>query len=114
MISAMPLLFSYGTLRDPAVQRANFGRELGGHRDALPGHRLGQLEITDADVVALSGTANHPVATPTGNPTDQVEGMVFEITDTELVAADGYEVDDYRRVLCALASGAQAWVYVAA
>ena len=24
----MPLLFSYGTLRDPAVQIANFGREL--------------------------------------------------------------------------------------
>jgi hypothetical protein len=114
MIGAMPLLFSYGTLRDPAVQRANFGRELGGRPDALPGYRLGQLEITDLDVVALSGTAHHPVVTPTGNPADQVEGAVFEITDAELVAADGYEVDDYRRVLCPLASGSEAWVYVAA
>ncbi|SNT61823.1 Uncharacterized conserved protein YtfP, gamma-glutamylcyclotransferase (GGCT)/AIG2-like family [Asanoa hainanensis] len=114
MIRAMPLLFSYGTLRDPAVQRANFGRELGGRSDALPGYTMGVLEITEPGVIALSGTAHHPVASPTGNPVDRVEGTVFEITDEELVAADGYEVSDYRRALCPLASGAQAWVYVAA
>lgn len=114
MIGDMPLLFSYGTLRDPGVQRGNFGRELGGRADALPGYRLGHLEITDPEVVALSGTATHPVASPTGNPADRVEGVVFEITDAELTAADGYEVAAYRRVLCPLASGSQAWVYVAA
>jgi hypothetical protein len=32
----MPLLFSYGTLRDPAVQRATFGRELSGRDDQIP------------------------------------------------------------------------------
>jgi gamma-glutamylcyclotransferase (GGCT)/AIG2-like uncharacterized protein YtfP len=110
----MPLLFSYGTLRDPAVQRANFGRELHGRDDALPGYRMTLLEITDPAVVALSGTAHHPVAAPTGDPADQVPGVVFDITDAELVAADGYEVDDYHRQLLALASGAQAWVYVSA
>ncbi|GIF65030.1 hypothetical protein Ais01nite_30650 [Asanoa ishikariensis] len=110
----MPLLFSYGTLRDPAVQRANFGRELGGHADALPGYTMGLLEITEPAVIALSGTAHHPVVAPSANPTDRVEGMVFELTDEELVAADGYEVSDYRRALCPLTSGAQAWVYVAA
>ncbi|GIF48920.1 gamma-glutamyl AIG2-like cyclotransferase [Asanoa ferruginea] len=110
----MPLLFSYGTLRNPAVQRANFGRLLHGRDDALPGYRMTLLEVTDPDVVALSGTARHPVVAPTGDPGDQVPGVVFELTDAELLAADGYEVSDYRRDLLPLASGAEAWVYVSA
>lgn len=39
--SAYPvLLFSYGTLQDKAVQLANFGRELNGQADRMPGYRL--------------------------------------------------------------------------
>ncbi|MEV0715210.1 gamma-glutamylcyclotransferase family protein [Asanoa sp. NPDC050611] len=110
----MHLLFSYGTLRDPAVQRASFGRELTGRPDALPGYRMGSLRITSAAVVAVSGAAEHPVATWTGNRADRVPGMVFELSDEELAAADGYESADYQRVLLPLASGAEAWVYVAA
>jgi hypothetical protein len=59
------LLFSYGTLRLPTVQRADFGRLLDGSDDAF-------------------------------------------------VAADAYEVDDYARDRTILASGREAWVYVAA
>jgi gamma-glutamylcyclotransferase (GGCT)/AIG2-like uncharacterized protein YtfP len=110
----MPLLFSYGTLRDPAVQLANFGRELTGHDDALPGYTVAMLEITDPDVVALSGETHHPIVVATGDVADTVPGAVFEISDDELIAADEYEVDDYRRVLVPLVSGAQAWVYVSA
>src|SRR3954471_772906 len=40
-------LFSYGTLRDPDVQRATFGREFKGHPDALVGWRTELLEIRD-------------------------------------------------------------------
>jgi hypothetical protein len=43
-----------------------------------------------------------------------VPGTALEVTDDDLVAADGYEVDDYHRVLVSLASGVQAWVYVGA
>jgi hypothetical protein len=43
MITVVPLLFSYGTLRDRAVQRANFGRELVGHDDLLPGYATDPL-----------------------------------------------------------------------
>ncbi len=110
----MPLLFSYGTLRDPAVQRANFGRELDGRRDVLPGYRLTTVEITDPDVLAVSRQATHPIVVPTGDPADQVPGTVLEVTDDELTQADAYEVDDYRRVLVRLASGVDAWVYVSA
>ncbi|MFC5007290.1 gamma-glutamylcyclotransferase family protein [Dactylosporangium cerinum] len=110
----MPLLFSYGTLRDPAVQRANFGRELDGREDALPGYATRLLEITDPNVLAVSGETHHPIVVATGVPTDQVPGVVFDVTDEDLVAADGYEVDDYHRILVSLASGVRAWVYVSA
>jgi gamma-glutamylcyclotransferase (GGCT)/AIG2-like uncharacterized protein YtfP len=112
MITAMPLLFSYGTLRDPAVQRASFGRELSGREDHLPGYRLELLEISDPHVLDLSGLARHPIVVETGDARDSVAGVVFEVTDEELVSADEYEVDDYERVLATLSSGAEAWVYV--
>jgi gamma-glutamylcyclotransferase (GGCT)/AIG2-like uncharacterized protein YtfP len=105
-------LFSYGTLQQPAVQLGNFGRRLTGHADALPGYSLRMIEITDPAVVELSGSARHPIVAHTGDPADSVDGTVFEITPEELVAADGYEVDDYARVEVELASGTVAWVYL--
>jgi hypothetical protein len=110
----MPFLFSYGTLRDPAVQRAKFGRELRGRVDHLPRYAMRIVEITDPGVVAVSGSAHHPIAVETGAEGDRVPGEVFEVTDEELAAADDYEVDAYRRVLRPLGSGTQAWVYVSA
>ncbi|UWZ55795.1 hypothetical protein Daura_06220 [Dactylosporangium aurantiacum] len=80
-------------MRDPAVQRANFGREFTGRDDELPGYAVTMLEITDPDVVALSGETRRPMVVRTGDSTDRVPGVVFEVTDDELTAADGYEVD---------------------
>lgn len=108
----MAQLFSYGTLRLPQVQRAQFGRELAGRDDGLPGYAARMLTITDPAVVALSGTAAHPVVVHTGEESDVVPGTVFTITEDELRAADEYEVDDYHRIEVALASGTRAWVYV--
>ena len=108
----MAYLFSYGTLRDPAVQRDTFGEEVEGEPDALPGHRLEQVEITDPDVLALSCERFHPVAVPGAN-SDRVEGLVFELTDAQLARADAYEVDDYERVSVTLESGRTAWIYAA-
>ncbi|GAA4572204.1 gamma-glutamylcyclotransferase family protein [Planotetraspora kaengkrachanensis] len=107
-------LFSYGTLQDPAVQKANFGRLLEGRPDALPGYRSSIVQITDPEVLAVSGAAWHPIVTPTGDPADQVQGTVFMITESELAAADEYEVSDYIRIGVTLASGTHAWVYVEA
>jgi hypothetical protein len=109
----MALLFSYGTLRDPGVQRATFGRELAGSADGLVGYRVELLEITDAHVLAVSGERFHPILVATGNPADIVAGTALEVTDAELLLADDYEVDDYTRVAAPLASGTTAWVYVA-
>jgi gamma-glutamylcyclotransferase (GGCT)/AIG2-like uncharacterized protein YtfP len=98
------LLFSYGTLQDKSVQIANFGRELTGRADALPGY---------ARRLILSGESSYANAELTSNSQDSVSGTVFEITEQELAAADHYEEDaDYGRISVTLKSGDQAWVYV--
>lgn len=106
-------LFSYGTLQQDDVQQASFGRLLKGHADALVGWKQEMVEITDPDVLTKSGKRFHPIVMP-GDTSDQVPGMVFEITPEELAAADRYEVSDYKRVAAKLASGLTAWVYVKA
>ncbi len=107
-------LFSYGTLRLPAVQLAHFGRLLTGTQDRLPHHRIEWLRITDPQVIATSGTDSHPILRYSAAAADSVEGMVFEVSDEELAAADLYEVGDYERVLLRLDSGLLAWVYTGA
>lgn len=107
-------LFSYGTLQSEAVQIASFGRILAGRRDAMIGYRLDWLEITDRAVLDTSGERFHPIISPSSNPEDRVEGMVFQIMPEELAAADRYEVEAYRRVRVTLASGEDAWAYLKA
>ena len=111
---ATVLLFSYGTLQDKPVQLASFGRELAGSSDVLPGYSTSMLAIRDQSVVEKSGKTHHTIAVRSGNPADQVPGMVFRITPDELMAADRYEVSDYTRVRVTLKSGLQAWAYVRA
>ncbi|WP_394539077.1 gamma-glutamylcyclotransferase [Lysobacter enzymogenes] len=106
------LLFSYGTLQLPAVQQATFGRLLHGEPDALLGFRRTMVKIDDPQVVATSGETHHPIVAASGDDGDRVAGTVFAISAAELARADEYEVDDYRRVEAALASGRRAWVYV--
>jgi gamma-glutamylcyclotransferase (GGCT)/AIG2-like uncharacterized protein YtfP len=106
------LLFSYGTLRQPDVQQATFGRELDGRPDAIVGYDLDYVTITDPHVIATSGSDRHPILMPTDRAGAAVEGMVFTISEADLAAADEYEVDDYRRIAVPLRSGDEAWVYV--
>ncbi|SPM37268.1 Uncharacterized conserved protein YtfP, gamma-glutamylcyclotransferase (GGCT)/AIG2-like family [Mycobacterium rhizamassiliense] len=106
------LLFSYGTLRQPEVQRATFGREVPGRDDAIVGYDLDHVTISDPHVIATSGSDRHPILRPTDRPGAHVDGMVFAISAIELAAADEYEVDDYRRIAVPLRSGPTAWVYV--
>ncbi|WP_226434929.1 gamma-glutamylcyclotransferase family protein [Rhodococcus yananensis] len=109
----MHLLFTYGTLRDPAVQQAVFGRLVDCEDDSLPGFRVEDVLITDPDVLAASGLDRHPMLRrdPGGA---SVHGGRLQLTDSELAAADRYEVDDYERVEVVLASGHRAWAYASA
>lgn len=109
----MPLLFSYGTLQLEQVQIETYGRKLEGDKDVLQCYRIEQLEITDPFVLKTSGERFHPIAKKSGDPTDELEGMVFKITDEELAETDKYEVSDYERVEETFKSGVQAWIYTA-
>jgi nicotinamidase-related amidase len=107
-------LFSYGTLQQTDLQQTLFGRPLPGTPDRLPGYRRTLVEITDPAVVATSGASHHPILHATGDPTDQIPGTVYQVTEDDLAAADAYEVDDYHRAWVPLQSGTHAWVYAAA
>ena len=110
----MIALFSYGTLQQPEVQLANYGRELAGRPDALIGYRLEQLVIDDPNVVELSGKAVHTIARATGDTADRIAGTVFELSEAELRSTDAYETQAYSRIEVVLESGRSAFVYAAA
>ena len=108
----MPLLFSYGTLREPDVQRSTFGRLLEGRPDELIGFELTVFRVADPEFVAKSGKADHAMVRPSGSDADRILGVVFEVTDDELARADRYEPAGYKRVQGRVASGKLVWVYV--
>lgn len=105
-------VFSYGTLRQPEVQRATYGRLLDGRPDALAGYALAPLAVSSAEVVRLSGKAVHAIACRTGRPEDRIEGVVFLLDAAEIEATDAYEVDAYARREVRLESGLVAFAYV--
>lgn len=108
-------LFSYGTLQQPEVQRATFGRLLEGQADVLQGYTLGLIAIRDPEAVATSGLTHHLNIVPSGRAEDEVPGVVLEVTEAELAAADAYEgPSDYQRVRVKLKSGREVFVYIGA
>ena len=107
-------LFSYGTLQDPNVQRATYGRLVKGEADSLAGYVLVELVIDDARVVSISGKQVHTIARHTGDPVDRIKGTALFLTPAELQSSDDYEVDAYARTEVVLESGRTAFVYVEA
>jgi len=110
----MPVLFSYGTLREEPVQLETFGRRLQGHADELVGFEQSSVRIEDPAFVAKSGKSEHAVVRFTGRSESRVAGIAFEVSDEELAKADRYEPNGYERIRATLASGKQAWVYASA
>jgi gamma-glutamylcyclotransferase (GGCT)/AIG2-like uncharacterized protein YtfP len=98
----MPLLFSYGTLQDEAVQLSLFGRRLQGERDELVGYEQSWLTL-ERD--------RYRIVKRSDRRDSRVTGVVFEVSDSELAKADTYEPPPYVRVRAALASGKEAWLY---
>jgi len=109
----MPLLFSYGTLRDAAVQMAVFGRNLVGTPDDLLGFSRQTIEVADPAFAAANGSM-HSILVHTGRETDRTAGIALEVSDAELSMADAYEPEGYVRIAARFASGREGWVYAAA
>jgi hypothetical protein len=107
-------LFSYGTLQKEKVQLALFGRILNGTRDILKGYRLATIQIDDEEVLSTSDQKYHLIAIPSANEKEFIEGVALEMTWEEILRADEYETEDYKRIKVVLASGRKSWVYVAA
>jgi gamma-glutamylcyclotransferase (GGCT)/AIG2-like uncharacterized protein YtfP len=108
----MEPLFSYGTLQLDQVQLRQFGRLLDGTDDVLHGYAITEIQIRDPAVLDASGIETHLALIPGDGP--PIAGKVFQLTQTELEAADVYESENYVRVRVPLASGTRAWVYVKA
>ncbi|MEO5783781.1 MAG: gamma-glutamylcyclotransferase family protein [Ginsengibacter sp.] len=107
------ILFSYGTLQLESVQLNTFGRKLEGDPDVLTGYKITLVKIEDEAVVAASGMTHYNNLTYTGNASDEINGMVLKLTETELQQADEYEADaDYKRIRVELQSGKTAWVFL--
>jgi gamma-glutamylcyclotransferase (GGCT)/AIG2-like uncharacterized protein YtfP len=93
-------LFVYGTLKDPAVQQAVFGRVVEGTPDMLDGYHKGEITL---------GSNVYAIIRPDSE--SHVEGLALEVMPQELALIDRYEGSDYRRVQVTLKSGQRAWVY---
>lgn len=108
----MPYLFSYGTLQLVTVQIETFGRKLHGKIDSLAGYEIKMLEITDAEVLRKSNQKFHPIIEYTGDLSSKVEGVLFEVTENEILQADTYEVEQYQRVEAVFDSGLVGYIYI--
>ena len=107
------LLFSYGTLQKETVQLALFGRVLQGSKDVLRGYKIETIEIKDEAFLSGGEDKFQRTLIHSGNQQDSIDGTVFELTEQELLLADTYEPDNYKRVQVVLASGKDAWIYLA-
>ena len=107
-------LFSYGTLRQAAVQRALFGRELVGEPDALEGYVINVIAIRQAGGPGANESGEYPILRKARAPAPRVRGAALRLTAAELERADAYETAAYARIEVTLVSGRRAFVYVAA
>jgi hypothetical protein len=111
----VPLIFSYGSLQQEAVQVSVYGRRLGGEADELVGWVRELIAVPKAHKAAAAGLTHYANVRIAPGSANRVAGTAFELTDAELLRTDGYEQEaGYVRVVAALASGLVAWVYVSA
>lgn len=101
-MSTKTFLFSYGTLQEEQVQLALYNRKLIGFAAVLKGYQLASKKIA----------GKYPILIKTENAADAIEGMVFEISNKELLKTDSYEGIHYTRVKEILPSGVKAWCYI--
>jgi len=106
-------LFSYGTLQKEKVQMDLFGRSVTGSNDVLRGYKVSTIEITD-EIFLSKGEGKYQKTLIVSGSNDIVIDTVLEINGEELLIADKYEPENYKRIKVQLESGKEAWIYAAA
>lgn len=106
----MPLLFVYGTLREPIVQTRVLGRTVSGQPAMLPGWRRDWIPVSGY-AAEIAGSTVHPAAAP--DPDSSLDGLVLEILESDWAALDAYEGEPYQRIEVTLADGRAAHFYAA-
>jgi gamma-glutamylcyclotransferase (GGCT)/AIG2-like uncharacterized protein YtfP len=95
------LLFVYGTLRDPEMQRAVTGRGQEGIAATLEGYACRSVKIEREE---------YPIAVPSLN--SSIDGVLLSVAAAELTLYDEYETIAYERIRVSLKCGTDAWCYV--
>ncbi len=96
----MQNLFVYGTIKDPEVQKKVIGRVAESRNDSLEGYSKSSIVLKGITYsILVKGT-------------EEVEGVVLQLTEDELKKFDVFETTAYRRVMEKLKSGVETWVYV--
>ena len=104
----MEQLFTYGSLQHADVQETIFGRTLQGKPETLVGYAVKEISIEEE-----FGLAQYPIIVPTQNPKDTISGILFELSESDLLKTDTYEGYHYKRIQVELQSKQMAWVYTA-
>lgn len=94
-------LFAYGTLQSKEKQMELFGRILVGNTDTLNNYIKSTIEI-QWDFFDCIYKSNNK----------KVKGCVYDLNNREILTADKYEGNEYKRIKVCLESGNTAWVYI--
>ena len=106
-------LFSFGTLQNPKTQLDLFGRTFNASVDILRGYKTVTIEIKDEAFLSKGEEKYQQTLIQTNNNNDCIKGIVLELTNEELLLADKYEPENYKRIKVEKKKGKETWVYIA-
>ncbi len=101
--SATQYLFTYGTLQETEVQLGVFSRLLQGEEAILNGYIISNEKVAD----------RYPTIAVSNDSSKTLTGKIYILSPEELIKADAYEGEAYKRIQVVLASGEKAWAYIA-
>lgn len=104
------LIFTYEISKSNDIQLQNNGDKHNGTKDTLSGYKIHSL---DTENLTSDDSSQNQIATKSADKSNQIEGLVFEITGEELIEVDKSEVSKSKRVMETTDLGAEVWVYVA-
>ncbi|NND16016.1 MAG: gamma-glutamylcyclotransferase, partial [Eudoraea sp.] len=85
-----------------SVQHSIFNRILSGQPDSLRGYQIATDQVA----------GRYPLIERSSDNETEVQGTVYELSGEDLLLADSYEGNAYKRIKVRLHSEKDAWVYI--